>query len=287
MVGGDGRAPTVALFVTCVVDVARPDVAVAAVQLLRGRGSTVSCPEGQTCCGQPAWNAGFADEAASVAGASLDALERDPADHVVVPAGSCATMIRRYWPQLFAVAGRPDDAERAERLAPRVVELSELLAQLDPPPPAGSSDRGGGEDPMDDTHATGDPDAHERSTVAYHRSCHLERELHVVEQPVALLTRATGGPPAPWPADDRCCGFGGTFSVRLPEVSVAMADEKLDTLPPGVETVVGCDTSCLMHLESRARERSLPLQFAHLAEVLAGAEASAEPHDTSEGTGDG
>lgn len=132
---GDGpadSAPTIALFVTCVVDVARPQVAEAAVHLLRGLGGVVTCPEGQTCCGQPAWNAGFTAEAAAVAGASLDALERDHATHVVVPAGSCATMIRRYWPQLFALAGRPEDAERAEGLGRRVLELSELLAHLDP-----------------------------------------------------------------------------------------------------------------------------------------------------------
>lgn len=272
---GDPPAPTVALFVTCVVDLVRPQVAMAAVRLLRDTGATVSCPKGQTCCGQPAWNAGFTDEAAAVAGTSLDALERDPADQVVVPAGSCATMIRRYWPQLFALAGRPDDAERAERLVPRVVELTELLARLDPPPPPHRS-------PAPEPDATGDqptPDelTPDESTLAYHRSCHLERELHIVDQPVALLARATGRPPAPWAADDRCCGFGGTFSVRLPEVSVAMADDKLDTLPKGVDTVVGCDTSCLLHLEARARERGLRLRFAHLAEILA--DTQAPPHE--------
>ena len=240
MVAGDGSARTVALFVTCVVDVARPDVAVAAVRLLRGSGASVSCPKGQTCCGQPAWNAGFTDEAAAVAAASLDALEADPADHVVVPAGSCATMIRRYWPQLFALAGRPDDAERAERLVPRVVELSELLARLGRPGarlrhgqvPSAAPRHGpvphdtmSGDTPTSrDARPLGaDPSAVPADVprLAYHRSCHLERELHVVDQPVALLTSATGSPPAAWAADDRCCGFGGTFSVRLPEVSVA------------------------------------------------------------------
>jgi L-lactate dehydrogenase complex protein LldE len=253
-VAGDAGAdtvPTIALFVTCVVDAVRPEVAVATVDLLRTAGAEVSCPAGQTCCGQPAWNAGFTEEAAAVAGTTLDALERDPAWRVVVPAGSCATMIRRYWPQLFALAGRPDDVERAERLGTRVVELSELLATLVRP----------------DEHA-GEP-APPSAHFAFHRSCHLERELHVVEQPVTLLTRATGSAPAPWPADDRCCGFGGTFSIRLPEASVAMADEKLDTLPVGVDTIVGCDTSCLLHLEARARERGLELRFRHLAEVVA------------------
>lgn len=245
-------APTVALFVTCVVDLVRPDAGVATVQLLRATGSEVSCPSGQTCCGQPAWNAGFAEQAVTVARTSLEALEADPAERIVVPAGSCATMIRRYWPQLFALAGRDGEADRAEAVAARVVELSEHLA-----PFAG--------DPVDPpTGGDGTPAA----TVAYHRSCHLERELHVHDQPVDLLT-AAGLPPAEWEGDDRCCGFGGTFSVRLPEVSVAMADEKLDHLPKGVTTVVGCDASCLLHLEARARERGLPLRFRHLAEELA------------------
>ena len=252
--GGDpGAAPTAALFVTCVVDVARPDAGVATVQLLRATGSEVSCPPGQTCCGQPAWNAGFAEQAATVARASLEALEADTAECIVVPAGSCATMIRRYWPQLFALAGREGEADRAEAVAARVVELSEHLAPYagEPEPPAESNGPG--------------PSAH--GTLAYHRSCHLERELHVHDQPVDLLT-AAGVAPVDWDGDDRCCGFGGTFSVRLPEVSVAMADEKLDHLPKGVETVVSCDASCLLHLESRARERGLTLRFRHLAEEL-------------------
>ena len=246
----DASATHVALFVTCVVDLARPDAGAAAVHLLRAAGATVACPKGQTCCGQPAWNAGFTEEAAAVARASLEALEADPTEVVVVPAGSCATMMRRYWPQLFALAGHPGEADRAQHMADRVRELSEFLA-----PHAG--------DPVD---VVPTAEGHGPS-LAYHRSCHLERELHVTEAPVHLL-QAAGVPPADWEGDDRCCGFGGTFSVRLPGVSVAMADEKLDHLPEGVDTVVGCDTSCLLHLESRARQRGLPLRFRHLAEAL-------------------
>ncbi|MBL8777891.1 MAG: (Fe-S)-binding protein [Acidimicrobiales bacterium] len=275
-------SPRVALFVTCVVDVARPDAGVAAVHLLRAAGAEVTCPRGQTCCGQPAWNAGFADEAVAVARTSLGALEADPADLVVVPAGSCATMMRRYWPQLFALAGRPGEADRAQRVADRVRELSEFLgpyagdpadADADPAPPspgpgglASEGDHGPGDPPPpreEGEGAIGGPGPR----LAYHRSCHLERELHVTDAPVRLL-HAAGVPPAEWEGDDRCCGFGGTFSVRLPEVSVAMADEKLDHLPDGVDTVVSCDASCLLHLEARARERGLPLRFRHLAEEL-------------------
>ena len=250
-------APEVALFVTCVVDVVDPEAAVATVALLRAAGHRVRVPEGQTCCGQPAWNAGFATEAAAVARASLEALEADPDLDVVVPAGSCATMIRRYWPQLFALAGRDGEADRAASVGARVRELSEFLA-----PYAGEPDDAAPDAPDGPDGPAAAP------TVAYHRSCHLERELHVTDAPVALL-RAAGVAPAEWDGDDRCCGFGGTFSVRLPEVSVAMADEKLDHLPEGVDTVVGCDASCLVHLAARARQRGLPLRFRHLAEELA------------------
>lgn len=241
-------APSVALFVTCVVDTVTPQVGVASVRVLRASGCPVSCPPGQTCCGQPAANAGFVDEAARVARTSLGALEADPADRIVVPAGSCATMIRLGWPDLFDRVGDADSAGRARRLAERVVELTELLVTLDLPP--GSASGAG--------------------RVAYHRSCHMERELHVHEAPTELLERVGGCEIVDWSADDRCCGFGGTFSVTLPEVSVAMADDKLDTLPDGVTEVVGADPSCLLQLEGRARARGLPVRVRHVAEVLVG-----------------
>lgn len=246
-------APTaVALFVTCVGDLLDPDVPAASVDLLRRCGAAVTVPDGQTCCGQPAWNAGFADEAATVARTSLRALTAADGD-VVVPAGSCATMIRLYWPALFTTVGDDGAAAEARSLAPRVHELTEWLAprlEVAGPEPG----RPG-------------PDAGARRPVAYHRSCHMERELHVRDQPRQLLERA-GCPVADWPADDRCCGFGGTFSVRLPEVSAAMADEKLDALPEGVTEVVGADTSCLLQLRTRAEHRGLPITTRHIAQVL-------------------
>ena len=239
----------VALFVTCVGDLVTPDVPAAAVRVLRAAGDEVEVPGGQTCCGQPAWNAGFAPEAAAVAEASLVALERalaDGAEAVVVPAGSCTTMIRGYWPTLFETADQPGLAERARALGERVHELTEWLVEQGRLP---ASDSGAG-------------------TVALQRSCHLERELHIRTQPRDLLEQA-GCQFAEWPADDRCCGFGGTFSVKLPEVSVAMADEKLDALPDGVTEVVGTDASCLLQLEGRARARGMDVRFRHVAEVLA------------------
>jgi L-lactate dehydrogenase complex protein LldE len=242
----------VALFVTCVGDLVTPDVPAAAVRVLRAAGDDVEVPEGQTCCGQPAWNAGFAPEAAAVAEASLVALEQalaGGAEAAVVPAGSCTTMIRGYWPTLFEAAGRPGLAERARAVGERVHELTEWLAEQG-------------------RLAAAAPGSVATGTVALQRSCHLERELHIRTQPRALL-EAAGCELADWPADDRCCGFGGTFSVKLPEVSVAMADEKLDALPGEVTDVVGTDASCLLQLEGRARARGMEVRFRHVAEVLA------------------
>lgn len=227
----------VALMVTCVVDVFRPAVAEAAVRALEGSGRSVEVPADQTCCGQPAWNAGYPDEARSVARNALRAFAGDR--RVVCLAGSCATMIRVFYRELFA--GRPEEAAAVD-LASRTVEFSELLAG------------GAREAPVS-------------GAVAYHDSCHMLRELGLRDQPRSLL-RAAGVDCRD--VSERCCGFGGTFSVKLPAVSAAMADEKLaEFSATGEDTVVGCDLSCLLHLEGRARATGVALRFRHLAEVLA------------------
>jgi len=241
----------VALFATCVGEVLDPDVPVAAVRVLRRAGCEVEVPEAQTCCGQPAWNSGFTADAARVARTTLDALAGaldGGADAVVVPAGSCTTMARLYWPQLFELAGDAGAAERARRVGERTWELTELLDAL----PA-------------DRRPTGSVPT---CTVAYHRSCHMLRELHVAEQPEALLAGVDGCEVEHWTAAEQCCGFGGTFSVKLPEASSAMADEKLDALPPGVSTIVGADASCLLQLRTRAEARGLAVRTEHVAQVL-------------------
>ena len=237
------------MLVTCVVDVLAPDVGVASVRVLRAAGCEVSCPRDQTCCGQPAWNAGFAAEAAEVARTTLAALEADGADAVVVPAGSCATMIRVFWPELFDLVGDPHAADRARALGRRTFELSELLAS----------------DAVDElpAMASGQP-----VKVAYHHSCHLLRELRVHDQPLALVDAVEGCERVDWPADERCCGFGGTFSMKLPETSVAMADDKLASLPE-CDVVVSADSSCLLHLRSRAAHEGRPIETRHIAELLA------------------
>jgi L-lactate dehydrogenase complex protein LldE len=247
----------VSLLVTCVVDVVAPDVGEAAVRLLRAAGCDVTVNLAQTCCGQPGWNAGFAADAARVARTTLGALEDDldaGAEAVVVPAGSCATMVRVFWPELFEVVGDHAAAARARRVGDRTRELSDLLAERADRLPALR--------------------LHRPTTVALHESCHMLRELRIAEAPRALVDAVDGCEAVPWAGSDRCCGFGGTFSVKLPETSVAMADEKLRALDagaPAADLLVGCDTSCLMHLQARADATDHPVHVRHLAEVLAAA----------------
>lgn len=238
-------ARRLALFPTCVVDTVAADVGVAAYRVLRRLGYEPDVPKAATCCGQPAWNAGFADEAATVARTTLAALEQGD-DDICVPAGSCATMIRVFWPELFEVVGDHDARDRAIALAGRVKEFSELVASH--------------RDELEGTL---------KATVAYHHSCHMLRELGIEEAPNSVLESLDGCGIAEWSAAQRCCGFGGLFSVRQPETSIAMADDKLDALADtDAEMLVGCDQSCLMHLEGRMVRRGQTVPVRHLAQVL-------------------
>jgi L-lactate dehydrogenase complex protein LldE len=222
-----------------------PDVGAAVVRTLRSRGYEVHIPDDVTCCGQPAWNAGFVEESAQVARTSLEALS-DDGHPVVVPAGSCATMIRIYWPELFRVVGDDGLRQAAEDLVPRVHEFTEFIAANE------------GEQTT----------TAEREPVAYHHSCHMLRELHIERQPVQLLEEA-GKEPVEWSGDQRCCGFGGLFSVKQPEISTAMADDKLDSLvDTDAEALIGADLSCLYQLEGRLRALDIDLPVRHIAEVL-------------------
>jgi L-lactate dehydrogenase complex protein LldE len=197
------------------------------VRVLERRGHQVTVAKGATCCGQPAWNAGYVADARRVAQRTQRALAKTSGP-IVVPAGSCAAMMHEYWPELLG-----DDA-----VARRVVEFSAFLAEHDP------------------------PEEHSGARVAYHDSCHMLRSLAIKSAPRDLLGDVAE-------LSERCCGFGGTFSVKLPEVSTAMADEKLDeVVASGCTTLVGCDLSCLMHLDGRAKRRGLNITVRHLAEVL-------------------
>ncbi len=238
------RTVRVTLLVTCVVDLLEPEVGEATVRVLRAAGCEVSVSLAQTCCGQPGWNAGHAEEAARVARTTLDALEAelaDGAEAVVVPAGSCAAMVEVFWPELFTVVGDADGAERARAVGAVTHELSSFLVDRDLPGLAAGDAR-----------------------VAYHHSCHMLRELGIRHDPESLVDRVAER--VDWPDDDRCCGFGGLFSVKLPEVSTAMADEKLATVD--ADLVVGCDASCLAQLRTRSEAVGPPVRTRHLAQLL-------------------
>jgi L-lactate dehydrogenase complex protein LldE len=243
----------VALLVTCVADVFDPDVADATVEVLAAGGCEVTCPDAQTCCGQPAWNSGFAADAAKVAAATLAALDgalASGADAVVVPSGSCGAMVRRFWPELFAEHGTAAQADAARRVANRTWELTELLPHLDLPPLSVAPG----------------------VVAAWHHGCHLLRELRNPHAP-EVLDAVDGCERVPWTAEERCCGFGGLFSTTLPEVSVAMADDKLTSLAraePAPTVLVSSDSSCLLHLRSRMDEPGSPVSVRtrHVAQVL-------------------
>ena len=220
----------------------QPGVVADAERVLRAAGASPERPRGATCCGQPAWNSGFVADARRVARRTLRALAGS--DAVVVPAGSCAAMMRLHWPQLFR--GEPDEAAAA-RVAAATFELTQYLVdQLGwRPPPAA-----------------------ERPPVTYHDSCHMLRELRVREQPRALL--AAVADLHELPRGERCCGFGGTFSVRYPDVSTAMADDKLASArASGAATLVSADPGCLMQLDGRASRLGAQVRVRHIASVLA------------------
>ena len=234
--------PTVALFVTCLVDQLAPATGQAACRLLDAAGCDVEFPRAQTCCGQPAFNSGFPADARRLARHFADVFE--PYEAVVAPSGSCTAMVRSYYPSLF------DGPERArfEAIAAKTYELTEFLVDVRSQPDVG---------------------AHVDRPVSYHASCHLLRELGVRDAPRQLLD-AAGADLVELADAERCCGFGGTFSVVHPEIGVPMADEKLDqAVTAGAGCLVACDTGCLAHLAGRARARGLDLDVLHVADVVA------------------
>jgi L-lactate dehydrogenase complex protein LldE len=237
----------VQLFVTCLIDSLFPEVGEAVVEVLARAGIAARFPPDQTCCGQPPFNAGFHAPARRLAKHTLRSLEGTE-EAVVVPSGSCAAMIRHGYPELFAAD--PVWEPRARALADRTFELSQYLV-----------DQAGYRPPLQAP----------AGRVVYHPSCHLQRGLGVDRQPRALLEAAAGGPVDG--LEPECCGFGGLFSIELEEVSAAMMGRKLAEIEAvGPTAVVGCDVSCLMHLEGGLRRRGSAARCSHLAQVLCGRE---------------
>lgn len=242
----DNKAPKVALFVTCLVDLFRPSVAFACIRLLEAAGCKVEVPSLQTCCGQPAYNAGHKHDTQAVAQAMIATFEG--ADYVVAPSGSCIGMLKLHYPKLLA-----SDAEwqkRAISLANRCYEITSFLSDvMDYRPPKWSGDT---------------------DSATYHDGCAGLRELGIGPQGRALL-QAQGVVDITEMEDTNvCCGFGGTFCVKLPEIATRMADDKLDNAKKtDAQNLLATDLGCLLHLAGRASRRGDELHCRHVIEVLA------------------
>jgi L-lactate dehydrogenase complex protein LldE len=245
-----GAAIRASLMVTCLGDMFYPDVGVRIVRLLRELGVAVDFPAGQTCCGLPLLNSGYRAEAAAVARRTVPLFERS--EHVVVPSGSCAWMVKHEFPGLI---DDPDLQRRATALAHRTYELSQFLVTVLGRTRFRSAIRG---------------------RVAYHDSCHLLRGLGEARAPRLLLQHLEGVELVELPGSDECCGFGGSFSVRLPEVSSSIMERKIASIEStGADCVVACDAGCLMQISGGLGRRQSAIRAVHLAELLAEAVPSA------------
>ena len=236
----------VTLFVQCLVDGLYPEVGEAMVTIFNKLGISVNCPLDQTCCGQPAFNAGYR-KAARVAGKRFIEIFED-SESIVCPSGSCVNMVKNLYPELFE-----DDVkwfERAVKVGQRTFELSQYIVDILKIEDVGACYNG---------------------KVTYHDSCHLLRGLGISEQPRRLIRNIKKAELVEMKDSDRCCGFGGTFSVKYPVISTAMADDKIDNIiASGADTVTGCDVSCLMNIQGRLNRMGSSVKTLHIAQLLAG-----------------
>jgi L-lactate dehydrogenase complex protein LldE len=236
----------VGLFVTCLVDLFRPTVGFAAVKLLEQAGCTVEVPRAQTCCGQPAYNSGDRADAKAIALQVIDIFAGY--DYVVAPSGSCAGMIRQHYPEMFV--DDPINRARAEELAARTWELVSFLVEVC---------------------KVGEVAAQWRRVATYHDACSGLRELGVREQPRRLLASVEGLELRELPGAEVCCGFGGTFCVKYPEISDKMVSDKADDVAAtGAEAVLAGDLGCLLNIAGKLSRQGRPVEVRHIAEVLAG-----------------
>ena len=236
----------VALFVTCLVDLFRPTIGFAAVRLLEEAGCTVEIPRVQTCCAQPAYNSGDRGGAKAIALQVLEAFEGY--DNIVAPSGSCAGMIRRHYPELFA--DDPVVLPRAQHLAARTWELVSFLV---------------------DICGTQAVSARWDRRVTYHDACSGLRELGVKAQPRRLLASIGGVELRELPGAEVCCGFGGTFCIKYPYISDKMVNDKeAEILATGAEAVLAGDLGCLLNIAGKLHRHGRQIEVRHVAEVLAG-----------------
>lgn len=236
----------VTLFVQCIVDGVYPEVGEAMVTIFNKLGISVNCPLDQTCCGQPAFNAGYR-RAAKVAAKRFIEIFED-SESIVCPSGSCVNMVKNHYPELFK-----DDVkwfERAVQVGLRTFELSQYIVDILKIEDVGASYNG---------------------KVTYHDSCHLLRGLGISEQPRRLIRNIKGAQLIEMKDSDICCGFGGTFSVKYPVISTAMVDDKVhNIIASGADAVTGCDVSCLMNIQGRLSRIGSSVKTLHIAQLLAG-----------------
>jgi L-lactate dehydrogenase complex protein LldE len=245
--------PRVGLFVTCLVDLFRPTVGFAAVKLLEAAGCTVEVPRSQTCCGQPAYNSGARADARDIARGVIEAFSGY--DYVVAPSGSCAAMIREHYPALFA--DEPDIRRGAEALAARAFELVQFLVDV-----LGVTTTG----------------ARFAGVAAYHDACSGLREMGIRAQPRALLASVEGLELRELQEPEVCCGFGGTFCIKYPEISDRMVRDKAnDIRATGADMVLAGEMGCLMNIAGKLRRLGSEVRARHVAEVLAGMTAEVPP----------
>lgn len=239
-------ADTVQLFITCLIDTFFPHIGQAMVKVLNRAGVAVDFPDAQTCCGQPAFNAGLRSQARPLAEHTLRVFEKTSGP-VIIPSGSCAAMVRQGYLELFRED--PPWLARAKALAERTFEFSEYLVDV-----RGVTDLG----------------ASWPGKLAYHASCHLLRNLGVDRQPRALLSAVQEAELIDLPGERECCGFGGVFSVEHPEISAEMLKRKISNLEmAAAPTLVVCDAGCLMHIQGGLHRQGKGQRVMHIAEVLA------------------
>lgn len=235
----------VSLFIQCLVDVMYPEVGEAMLAILRKLNITADCPLDQTCCGQPAYNAGYRKQARVAARRFIKIFEN--ANCIVCPSGSCVHMVRHHYPTLFQ--DDPVWLKRAQKVAGKTYELTEYLVDE-----LGVEDLG----------------AHYDGIVTYHDSCHPLRGLGIREQPRRLISKVAGTQLIEMNESERCCGFGGSFAVKYADISAAMVADKVDNIiATGADAVVGVDISCLMNIQGMLSRRKSKIKIMHIAELLA------------------
>ena len=233
----------VTLFATCLIDLFESNVGKATVEVLERLGCEIDFPESQVCCGQPSFNTGYVEDTKPVMKRMIKTFEH--AEYVVTPSGSCATMFKEY-PHILK--DDPEWGPRAKKLAAKTYELTQFIV---------------------DVLKVTDVGAKLKGTATYHTSCHMTRLLGVVEAPMILLKNVKGLKFTELPGKEQCCGFGGTFAVKMAQISEQMVDEKvLHVEETGAEYLIGADSGCLMNIGGRIERQGKPIKTMHIAEVL-------------------